>query len=113
MLEFGVCSLFFGLIGLGVCLGGAWAMRENKKWMKIFLIIGAVCLVLFIAGIVIMANESPSYSSSPSSPSSSPSVTCQFKNSNGTRTCTNKATRGELCEYHFQMLDDIYHDFVD
>ena len=40
------------------------------------------------------------------------SITCQYKDSNGKRTCTREATRGSLCEYHFKMLDDTYNDFV-
>lgn len=37
--------------------------------------------------------------------------TCQFKE-NGQKNCTNEATKGKLCEYHYNMLDDIYNDFV-
>lgn len=38
--------------------------------------------------------------------------TCKFKNSDGEMICNNKPTKGELCEYHFNMLDDIYNDLV-
>ena len=36
---------------------------------------------------------------------------CQFKR-NGERVCNAKATHGNLCEYHFRMLDDIYNDLI-
>ena len=38
--------------------------------------------------------------------------TCQFKNSDGSTTCTNEATRGQLCESHFNELNSIYNDMV-
>jgi len=40
--------------------------------------------------------------------SSTSKATCQYKNSDGTRTCTNPATHGQLCDYHFKLLDDTY-----
>lgn len=42
---------------------------------------------------------------------SSSSNTCRFK-SGGVYVCNNKATRGQLCEYHFNYLDDIYNEFA-
>lgn len=45
-------------------------------------------------------------------PKSSREGLCGFKNSDGTQTCTNKATRGQLCEYHFNMLNDTYNEMV-
>ena len=47
--------------------------------------------------------------SSGSSGSSDTYTTCQFKR-NGVKVCSNKATRGQLCDYHFKMLDDTYND---
>lgn len=38
--------------------------------------------------------------------------TCQFKNSDGSTTCTNEATRGQLCDTHFNQLNSIYNDMV-
>lgn len=46
-----------------------------------------------------------------SSGSSDTYATCQFKR-NGVKVCSNKATRGQLCEYHFKMLDDTYNDLI-
>ena len=46
-----------------------------------------------------------------SSNSSDNYATCQFKR-NGVKVCNNKATRGQLCEYHFKMLDDTYNDLI-
>ena len=37
---------------------------------------------------------------------------CQFKDSSGNRSCTNTATHGQLCDYHFNMLNDTYNDLV-
>ena len=53
-----------------------------------------------------------SSTNTPSSSSSSSTSKCQYKNSSGQRTCSNKATRGQLCDYHFNMLNDIYNDIV-
>ena len=36
---------------------------------------------------------------------------CQFKK-NGHLVCGSKATKGDLCSYHFNMLNDIYNDFA-
>lgn len=60
---------------------------------------------VYINGKLEHTKNKPSYGSTHSE-------LCQYKNSNGTRTCTNKATRGELCEYHFKMLDDIYNGII-
>lgn len=39
---------------------------------------------------------------------------CQFKDSNGNKTCTNPAMPGStLCEEHYKYLDEIYHSFAD
>ena len=56
--------------------------------------------------------ESSKYNSENKSNNKTSGSTCQYKNNNGSRTCTNKATRGQLCEYHFKMLDDIYNDIA-
>ena len=37
---------------------------------------------------------------------------CNFKNNNGERTCTGRSTHGQLCDFHFNMLDDAYNDLV-
>ena len=37
---------------------------------------------------------------------------CQYKSADGSQTCSNKATRGKLCEKHFNQLNDTYNDLV-
>lgn len=50
--------------------------------------------------------------SSNSYKASSSKSTCQFKDSNGNRSCSNSATHGQLCDYHFNMLNDTYNSLV-
>lgn len=37
---------------------------------------------------------------------------CEFKDSNGERSCSNKASHGGLCDEHFSLLDNTYKDLV-
>ena len=48
-----------------------------------------------------------------SSGNSSNYTTCKFKNRDGSQTCTNRATHGDLCDYHFNMLNDTYEQLED
>ncbi len=103
--------------------------KEDKDltiFNAILIIAGVVILIMLIWFVIEMNNinsKTPSssydsdYSSSESSYSSSgssysSSTKCQYKSSSGAQNCTNKATRGKLCEYHYDYLKDIYDDVV-
>lgn len=64
---------------------------------KIFLIFSCLVLVFGVTG----CSESESYYRK-----------CQFKDSNGNRSCTNEATHGDLCDYHYNYLDSIYDSYT-
>lgn len=68
-----------------------------------------VVLMLLITAMLAVGCGSPSSSSG----GSSSGAKCQFKNSDGSRTCTSTATHGQLCDYHYQLLDDTYNDIKD
>ena len=70
MVVLGAICLVFGLIGAIVGFTLAWALREDAKWVKRGVIIGIVCIVLFIVGIALLSSGSPSGSSSSYSSSS-------------------------------------------
>lgn len=37
---------------------------------------------------------------------------CQYKDLDGSQSCTNNATHGDLCDDHFKKLDDTYHQYA-
>ena len=68
-----------------------------------------ICLLMvMVATISLCACGSSDYDDS-----SQEKAKCQFKDSDGSRNCTNEATRGQLCDYHFKLLDDTYKDLED
>ena len=77
-----------------------------KKGIWIIAIL--VLLVLSING----CSSDNSYSTG--NYSSSSRTRCQFEDENGNRVCTNNAMPGgQLCKYHFDYLDKIYHNIYD
>ena len=76
----------------------------------------AICVVLCLSIFAVFSlgsGDGPSSSSTTTTTTSSTTKsTCQFKNSDGTRTCTNEATHGQLCDYHFNMLNDTYNSMT-
>ena len=64
-----------------------------------------------ITGSVNKKNSSGASGSSNNTVSNS--AKCQFRDSNGNQTCTNKAmSGGKLCEYHYNYLKDVYDQFT-
>ena len=54
-------------------------------------------------------------SSSTTTSSTSSSTTqkkCKFKNSDGSQTCNNPATHGDLCDYHYNYLNGVYNSYT-
>lgn len=82
----------------------------KKKSMVLCL---AVCLSLLFSIFAIGCGDSSAGSSNTSVEVKETSVSrCQFKDSDGNRSCTNEATHGQLCDYHFNMLNDTYNSMV-
>lgn len=69
------------------------------------------CLIVTLVWIAILMYACPNTCGDSVGSGGSNNSTCMFKNSDGSRTCTSKATKGRLCDYHFNMLDDIYNAY--
>lgn len=54
------------------------------------------------------SESSSSHSLDSSSSSSSNYNRCKFRSSDGSQNCTNRATHGDLCDYHYNYLNDTY-----
>ena len=81
----------------------------KKRLKRIGIALSLVSLMIFSVG----CGSSGSYNSTTSTTSTTSTSRCQFKDSDGVRRCTNEATHGELCDYHFKMLNDTYNDMTE
>ena len=89
--------------------------EENNSLVGIIVFI-VVFIVVFL-GIVLIGTKNSTISTPENNSVNNSNTTvtkkCQFKNSDGTKTCNNEATHGDLCDYHFNYLNDIYNSYVD
>ena len=79
----------------------------KKKTSLVFVVLCLVIISVFTIGC------GSSGSTSTSTPTTSTASKCQFKDSDGNRSCTNEATHGQLCDYHFNMLNDTYNSMTE